>query len=321
MEDEGANLASVLNYHELRTSATSVSRPPGSNVDILQDQNTGETIALCTLNPMGSFTFQGQPHPWAWLAYGLHLSVVLAAQHLNSGDTSLVPELEGLPNKCPIRFVVEALDEEGSTGVALKRVIDFAGRAPTGPKPPPCAIIGSASSTRSIPTATVSGVLGYPQISPYSTSAALDDKVIFPLFGRSVPSDVGNAIPLIIYFDQVLKAKHLAVININDAYGNAFVDGMRFAAEKFAPDLDIQQIPVSKEDISVQAAIQTLKRTQYRFVFTLVNGEEFHDTIMLEAFHNNLAGNGKHNWFYGDTFAGLEGRTFEKGSPLQLAYQ
>ena len=63
----------------------------------------------------------------------------------------------------------------------------------------------------------VTGLFGYPQISGASTSVDLDDTVQFPLFGRTVPSDQGNAIPIIIYLRNVLEIKHLTVINVNDA--------------------------------------------------------------------------------------------------------
>lgn len=63
----------------------------------------------------------------------------------------------------------------------------------------------------------------YTIILPGSTSADLDDTSQYPLFARTVPNDAGTAIPIIHYFNTVLKANHLVVVNVNDAYGNAFV--------------------------------------------------------------------------------------------------
>lgn len=54
---------------------------------------------------------------------------------------------------------------------------------------------------------------GYMQISPASTSAVLNDKNQFPYFGRPIPSDDGTAIPVILYYRQVLNVKHLAICN------------------------------------------------------------------------------------------------------------
>lgn len=72
---------------------------------------------------------------------------------------------------------------------------------------------------------------------------------------------------------------------------------------------------------AVKTAVESLKRTEYRFVFALVQGTETHDALMTEAFHQGVAGNGKHHWLYGDSFLGtLDDRKFEKDSPLQKAY-
>ena len=321
-------MSSIRKYHELRQSVSfteELRRPEGSNVDVLKDTTTTnvngnpQTIALCSINPLMGYTNSGGGLSRG--AYRNHAAVMLAAHHLNTGDASLVPQLEGLPDRCPVRFAVEAVNDQRSISGGLSGIIDVARREPTGDQPLPCAFIGASTSTRSIPTSTVTGVLGYPQVSHSATSSRLDDKQQFPLFGRSIPSDAGNAVPLIIYFYEVLQARHLAVINVNDAYGNAFVDGMRSAASNFAPDMIIQQIPVIDDPLSIQAAIEALTRSEYRFVFTLVYGRSTHDAIMETAYEQNVAGNGLHNWFYGDTFGGLSGRTMVKGSPLHLAYQ
>ena len=118
-----------------------------------------------------------------------------------------------------------------------------------------------------------------------------------------------------LYFYDVLEVKHLAVINVNDAYGNAFVDGIRAAAKVYAPDLETQQIWIIDDETIIEAAIQTLVRTEYRYVFGLVFGVDFHNAIMTEAYRQGLAGNGLHNWFFGDAFGGLNGRAFVKDSP------
>mmetsp|Transcript_20453 Transcript_20453/g.38776 ORF Transcript_20453/g.38776 Transcript_20453/m.38776 type:complete len:1185 (-) Transcript_20453:69-3623(-) len=321
--DDNGVLSSLRKYHDLRQAASytgNVRRPDGSNVDILTDSATAETVALCSLLPLLGYTSNnGQDVSLG--TYQDHAAVLLAAHHLNTGDASLVPQLAGLPDRCPVRFAVEGIDDQGTIGDGLAVVIDHARRDPTGPEPLPCAFIGAVYSSSSIPTSTVTGVLGYPQVSHSATSSRLDDKQQFPLFGRSIPSDAGNAVPLIIYFYEVLQARHLAVINVNDAYGNAFVDGMRSAASVYAPDLIIQQIPVIDDPLSIQAAVQALQRSEIRFVFTLVYGQRTHDAIMQTAYDHNVAGNGLHNWFYGDTFGGLTGRTMVKGSPLHLAYQ
>ena len=48
--------------------------------------------------------------------------------------------------------------------------------------------------------------------SPISTSTQLDDKSQHGLFGRHITSDDGTAIPAILFFRDVLKIDHLAII-------------------------------------------------------------------------------------------------------------
>jgi hypothetical protein len=167
----------------------------------------------------------------------------------------------------------------------------------------------------------VTGVLGYPQISGASTSVDLDDSSRSPLFGRTVPSDEGNSVPIIIYMHEVLKLDHLAIIYQNDDYGNAFVRDLLRAAEEYAPNMLIQQIPLDEGDASIETAIASFKATGYRFVFCIAFTRETLDALMTEAYNNDVAGNGKHTWIFSDSFMGtLDDRMFEKDAPLTKAY-
>ena len=147
-----------------------------------------------------------------------------------------------------------------------------------------------------MPTSLVTGLLGYAQVSGVSTSASLDDKSQYPLFARTIVSDHGNAVPIIKYIREVLQVKHLAMINVNDAYGNLFVEGLRLAADAHAPDMTLMQIPLNEGQRSIEHAVASLKETGFRFVFCLVFTDEVHDALMTEAYKQGVAGDGKHNW-------------------------
>lgn len=54
--------------------------------------------------------------------------------------------------------------------------------------------------------------------------AALDDKSQYPLFARTIPNDEGTAVPLVIKLKE-WGVKYLAVLHVDDAYGNAFAEG------------------------------------------------------------------------------------------------
>ncbi|XP_064158743.1 extracellular calcium-sensing receptor-like [Anguilla rostrata] len=58
------------------------------------------------------------------------------------------------------------------------------------------AVVGESSSTRSIVMSRIFGPFGIPQVSHYSTCACLSDKLQFPTFSRTIPSDYFQAAAL-----------------------------------------------------------------------------------------------------------------------------
>ncbi|GKY96362.1 hypothetical protein MPSEU_000595800 [Mayamaea pseudoterrestris] len=312
-------LSVVASSTSSSNNTTTIQRKDTSNVDLLTLPETNETIAICHVSLITSFTY-GDFVPQL---DGLEdtYSIALALHHLNTGDGSIVPQVAGLNQRCKIRFTAEFTDDQGQGGEALRHLVEQTAR--TLPAPLPCAFIGNSLSSITIPTSIVSGFLGYPQVSAYATSVDLDDRSQYPLFGRTIPSDQGNAIPIIKFMHDVLKLKYLSVINVNDAFGNAFVGSLRDAALVHAPGMQIRQFPLNDEsDESIQQVIQSVKETNYRFIFCIVFTPETNDALLLEAYKNDMAGNGVTNWLFGDSFANyLQGRQFSKDSVLAKAYQ
>ena len=322
VEDAGV-LSSLRYYDQERRDARDVTRNEGSNVDHFTTSN-GEKVALCHLSTFLPFT-QGNYKP----IYNIHedmAAITLAAHHLNTGDGTIVPEIERLNERCNIRFTTEFADTEYSAGTVLNHVVDQSNREPNSPEERlPCAFIGAMRSSISIPMSIVTGIFGYPQISGSSTSVDLDDTAQFPLFGRTIPSDQGNAVPIIMYLRNQLNIQHLTVINVNDAYGNAYVDGLRLASSIHAPDMAIHQIPLDddgNQSSSIEAAIASVKKVEYRYIFAIVFTAETHDVLLTEAYKQDVVGNGKHNWLFADSFAGeIDDRIFPKDSILHKAYK
>jgi hypothetical protein len=119
-----------------------------------------------------------------------------------------------------------------------------------------------------------------------------------------------------------LQLNHLAVVYVNDAYGNGFVEYLRKIAEVQAPDLEIKAFSISFKDRSVEATIESVKETGFRFIYGAILQSDAHDEIMLEAYKQGIAGTGVHNWFFGAPFSGVPlAREFEQNSPLHLAYR
>jgi len=317
-EASSSYLDSLQIYDLLRSQSSTVTRDKGSNLDFFAAGN--REIPLCHLSAIIPFTggsdFLPRPNTFEHA-----MAAALAAQHLNTGDGSVVDAVKGLSERCPIRFTLEYADSQRKGGVALEHVKEQTSREMPGGRLP-CAFLGASRSSVTAPMSIVTGYLGYPQVSGSSTSPDLDDRSQHPLFGRTVPSDAGSAVPIIIFLRDVVQIQHLAVINVNDEYGNAYVEAMRAAAEIHAPDLVIYQIPIDENESSIKAAVESLKLSEYRYVFCLVFGLKFHDTLLEEAYNQKVAGTGLHTWFFGDSFGGgLNDRTFPKDSPLHKAYQ
>jgi len=312
-------LDSLRLYDRLRLNATAVNRREGSNVDHFMTE-TGKEIPLCHLSGLLPFSYPDVV-PYI-VGFEWSASVSLAAQHLNTGNGVIVPEVEGLNKKCKIRFTTEFADTRYIEGVALERVIDQVKRTPGSlTERIPCAFIGADRSADSIPTSIVTGLMGYPQISPAATSVSLDDKSQHPLFGRTVPSDDGNTVPIVKFLRNVLNIKHLALIHVSDNYGSDFAIGLRRAAELHAPDMIIYQIPLDEGEETFEDVIASVKRTGYRFIFCLVFSTETHDALLTEGYKQGVAGTGEHNWIFADSFLGiLTDRTFKKGSTLHKVY-
>ena len=93
-------------------------------------------------------------------------AVYLAMEHLNNGDGSVIPEVEGLNKRCPIRFTTEMIDSKRSPAVAVDKAIEIISRE----NQTTCALAGAGRSPVTIPLAIISGIRDIPQISPLSTS-------------------------------------------------------------------------------------------------------------------------------------------------------
>ena len=249
------------------------------------------------------------------------VAVMLAAQHLNTGDGSLVPEVAGLSDRCPIRFTVEFIDTEFVESSAVNSVIDLTDRKL--PEREPCAIIGAVRSAVSIPTSLISGLRGYPQISGMSTSATLDDKNLYPLFSRTVPSDVGTATAAVLYMRNVLGIRNIAMVHTSDAYGSAYARGMLDAIPKYAPDLVITTfiLRFGANEEEVKNTVALLKQTQCQYFFGVLFSMDA-DAILTEAVSQDIAGNGRHNWLFSDAIGSVDLRdNIRKDSALRRAYQ
>jgi 7 transmembrane sweet-taste receptor of 3 GCPR/Receptor family ligand binding region len=305
-------------------------------------------------------------------------AIVLALQHLNTGDGSVIPALEGLPERCPIRFSIEFIDTQANPGLAVDDVFDIASRSPpdevitttagnnanqdvdttsrqddesqTNTETNrtaatttsdikkkalaefstllPCAFLGAERSSVSLPTSLLTGHRGYVQVSSTSSATSLDDKLQYPLFGRTTPSDKHDARRIFRYFRDVIGIRYLAMLNVDDAYGNSFGQAFQVAVEEW----NLEQATVGSNDkfrfhrvsfssdlTDIDGSLERVKESKYRYVLAAVLAEN-NIKVLERAAEKGIAGDGMYQWFFPASFAShLEGMTFEKGSKMHLA--
>ena len=140
---------------KLREAATAIETI--GNVDVLTmpaDDGEGSTeeIGVCHIPTFLPFV-GGKLFPLVQVAIATHLAI----QHLNDGDGSIVSELEGLNDRCDIRFTTEMIDTMRSPSVAVDGYLQAHSEKTI------CAVMGAARSPVTIPLAILTGIHDVPQ--------------------------------------------------------------------------------------------------------------------------------------------------------------
>ena len=267
-------------------------------------------------------------------------ATLLALQHLNTADGSLVPQVAHIMPQCPnLHFTAQVLDSELQERIAMDHVISLVEQAPpapsssnnnnknnTTPQQTPCAFLGAYRSAVTIPTSTVTSLKGFPQFAALSTSARLNDKVQFPLLGRFNPSDDGTAEAMIRFYISI-GVQHVAVVHSNEAYGNTYAAGLQLAAARHGLKLVSVDIPYNlptNATPTVQQVVQRLKHTNFRYFFGIIWDTRHYDILMQEAVRQGIAGTGRHNWIFSDSVGRnhIQGRSYNnpRGALYRASY-
>ena len=271
------------------------------------------------------------------IGYESSLAMKLAIDHLNNGDGSIVEEVKGLNDRCPLTFSTSFEDTRRNPAHAFSVVDEYTKSDPSDgngiPRKPPCAFVGAIDSQISKATSMVTGLRGVPQVSPGSTSTALSDKKDFPLFGRTVSDDSFISELFVRFLHDTLGVRHFFVIfeshlftrsihkNLREAIHKlGWEPGRRSDGDELYMEARIIESRTSEFEFSedlLYEAMEALKESQYRFVLALTTDKKVLDRLMEVAYEAGLVGNGMHHWW---AFENLEhqlnGRTFPKDSNL-----
>ncbi|KAL7544736.1 hypothetical protein ACHAWF_009197 [Thalassiosira exigua] len=318
---------SLISHAKLINADQSVSLM--GNVNFVEDGNNN-LIPICFMPYMQPFSSSDGSHYNELGEYEGLATVALAMEHLNTGNGTIVPDLQDIHQRCPLRFTTKSFDTRLQPTVGVNHVIKLTDRnkinleeGKAQSKLFPCAILGAHFSSVSMPTSMISGLRGVPQISPLSTSPRLDDQANYPLFGRTIPNDEGMAIPLLKLLES-WDVKYLAVLHIDDPYGNAFSEGIRHAAKRLGIKLQVKtiELAVNANDAEISRAVQKLSKTLFTYFFGVLYPIELVDRVMTEAYHQEVAGTGRHNWLFVYSAGSVTTDTsFSVGTPLEKAFK
>jgi hypothetical protein len=230
VEDDMPSMLSSLAYLDAVRASTYMSVSRIGSVDVLSVEEDGveKEIGLCHLPFLGAFSIPPEVSatvriPDMFPTHRTFLAALLAVQHLNTGDGSVIPEIEGLNKKCNLRFTTEAFDTYRSPNAAVNHALRVMNRQPLGQPPSnlpsPCMFLGAESSSSSIALSIVSSLRKIPVFSPISQSTALDSKEQHPLFGRLCSHVAADVLAVLRFYKEILGVKHLAVVHVNNDYG------------------------------------------------------------------------------------------------------
>lgn len=268
--------------------------------------------------------------------YEVSLAINLAVKHLNEGDGSLVKEVGGLRERCPIDFSASVIDSTYSQNEAFVAVDDLT-RSDSNEAKTPCAFVGAQTSSLSKTTAIVTGLRSVPQLSHAATNTGLGDKGEYPLFGRTIPDDGFMAEAWIRFFHETMKIRHIYVIVENDPFPRSVLKSIRDAIRRlgWAPGQDQnddvfyleERLVESRTQMNemqlkeeLEGAVEDLKVSEYRFVIALTSGGLVNNPMMEIAYDHEVAGNGSHHWWFFETLADLNNKKLEKDSKLAKAF-
>lgn len=254
-------------------------------------------------------------------AYGGSAAALLAINHFNTGNSSIVNELENIQERCPIRFTTELIDSRSSGSVAMQSLTRLlTRRSDDFESPQPCSLIGSSLSSTTRLLATVTGVYDLPHVTSSASSVELDDEIEYPLFARTHPSDASMAQLSINYLSTQLGVEYAAVLYVDNTFGNSYNSELLKQASLYNMTIVSEGFRSGATDEEVSAALERLKKSGYRYVLGVFFSGDY-ERIMTRAMELEIAGPDTF-WMFNGALASMfiNGHlSVEKDSPLAQA--
>lgn len=139
------NLDSLIDLAQLL--ASDPPRTTVENINIIQrgDDDGGGSVPICHMPYLFPFTGRNGEVDNTRRQYEGLAAIALAMEHLNTGNGSIVPEVEGIDARCPMRFTTQSYDTKAQQSVGVEHMVALTDRRNL-EHLLPCAILGASES-------------------------------------------------------------------------------------------------------------------------------------------------------------------------------
>jgi 7 transmembrane sweet-taste receptor of 3 GCPR/Receptor family ligand binding region len=248
--------------------------------------------------------------------YGIEHAVglLMAIHHFNNRIPTVLPILGEL-DTCNVLFSVDFINTMGSPFLASSEFVDrvFTQGSQTisdaDAVKHTTAILGEFLSSVSQPLAIMSGIQKVTQVSFGSSSTDLDNKDVYPYFGRIVTSVNATAYRAVSYYRYQLSATHLFVIYTRDSFGIDYARSLQQHASALKIVIRLISISPTCTDPTIcsdfQNALQDLRKSDIRYIFAILQDSFYghYRTLIPMAKKEGLIGN-DYFWTFAYSFGG-----------------
>jgi hypothetical protein len=281
--------------------------------DIIRAQVEEKSIRLGKLLALLPISKYGQIAPPFWLS--IDVAAFLAVIDFNRRSSAISDSISELTQDCDLFLTIDFRDPQFNaiiSGRECQEAFLYSKEENTEKRPMAVvgpvrsevsavvAALGGAATRRETPDASSRfvGSEGIPNISPASRSSQLENTEQYPLFGRPIPTNAGDAIALCLYL-QSINVRQLAVLHVNDNYGVEFLVDVQREAEAFGIAIfDAGYKDGLDEELNNAIAQLKLSGCTYFFGIFSAGGWE---PIVERLYEEGLLGRPQNVWLFGET--------------------
>jgi ABC-type branched-subunit amino acid transport system substrate-binding protein len=281
--------------------------------DIIRVQVNEKSIRLGKLLALLPISKYGHIEAPFWLS--IDVAAFLAVIDFNRRSSAFSNSISELTKDCDLFLTMDFRDPEFNAIIAGRECQEaflYSKEQPNEKRP--FAVVGPVRSEVSALVATLGGAAtrrdtpdassrfvgseGIPNISPASRSSQLENTEQYPLFGRPIPTNSGDATALCLYL-QSINVRQLAVLHVNDNYGVEFLVDVQREAESFGISIfDAGYKDGLDEELN--NAIAQLKTSGCTYFFGIFSAGGWED-IVIRLHEEGLLGQPQNVWLFGET--------------------